>query len=71
MKASNRMVNIIEDHACICHFIDCLCTSIENGTELPNFVPVLNDALVTDQLGKIAEVIQRSRMAYYANIKED
>ena len=55
MKASDRIVNIIEDHALICHFLDSVVCALENGTELPNFVPVLNDTLITDHLSTITE----------------
>ena len=55
MKASERTLNIIEDHALIVHTIDSICTALENGTEMPNFIPILNDTLVTDQLGRICE----------------
>lgn len=55
MKVNDRIINIIEDHACITQFLDQLSCAIENDdTEMPNFVPVLHDTLVTDQLGRIA-----------------
>lgn len=58
---TDREINIIQDHACIVHFIDSLSTAIENNDDLPNFVPVLNDTLVTDQLSMIAETICKLR----------
>lgn len=61
MKVNDRIVNIIEDHACITQFLDGICCAIENGTDMPNFVPVCNDTIVTDQLGKIAETITNLR----------
>lgn len=61
MKASDRLINIIEDHACITQFIDAVCCALENGTDMPNFVPVCNDTVLTDQLGKIAETITNLR----------
>lgn len=59
MKASDRLINIIEDHANITQFLDQVCCALENGTEMPNFVPVLHDTLVTDQLGVIAENLNK------------
>lgn len=60
MKASDRLLNIIEDHANITQFIDQVCCALENGDrQMPNFVPVLHDTLVTDQLGLIAEKLNR------------
>lgn len=61
VKEESRLIGIVEDHALMCHFIDSLVCSIENGTELPNFIPVLNDVMVSDQLSRIAETIQKYR----------
>ena len=61
MKNSDRLINIIEDHAMIVHMIDSMCCALENGTPMPNFIPVLNDTIVTDQLGKIAEALSSKR----------
>lgn len=61
MENSERLINIIEDHANICQFLDGVHTAIINGTEMPNYVPVLNDTLLTDQLGIIAETITNLR----------
>ena len=61
MENNMRLIDIVEDHAMIVHTIDSIACSIENGTEMPNFIPVLNDTLVTDQLGKICETITKLR----------
>jgi len=61
MDAGNRFLDIIEDYANITHFIDSLACALENGSDLPNFVPVLNDTLITDHLSKIAEAINKLR----------
>lgn len=61
MENSERLIDIIEDHANMVHTIDAICTAIENDTEMPNFIPVMNDTLVTDQLGKICETITTLR----------
>lgn len=60
-SAENRTIDIIEDHARVCDTIDAICCSIENGTDMPNYIPVCNNAMVTDQLGKIAECITKLR----------
>lgn len=56
MKVDNNILRIIEDHALMVHCIDSICTALENDTDMPNFIPILHDTLVTDQLGKICEV---------------
>ncbi|MBR1449542.1 MAG: hypothetical protein IJ588_12455 [Prevotella sp.] len=61
MKADNRLIDIIEDHALIVDFIDHVACGIENGSAMPEFVPVLNDGVVTDNLSKIAETITMLR----------
>lgn len=60
-RVSERMINIIEDHAMIVHAIDSIACAIKNGTAMPNFIPVLNDTVVTDHLSKICECINKSR----------
>ena len=59
MKPSERLLNTIEDHALMVHTIDSICCALENGTPMPNFIPVMNDAVVTDQLSKIAEALNK------------
>lgn len=61
MKTDSDMLEIVEDHVRIVDFIDHIVCAIENGTAMPNFVPVLHDLLVTDQLGRIAEAITSLR----------
>lgn len=51
----------IEDHTRVCDVIDAICCAIENGTDMPNYVPVCNDLMLTDQLGKICETITTLR----------
>lgn len=60
-SAENRTIDIIEDHARVCDTIDAICCAIENGTDMPNFIPVCNDLQLSDQLGKIAECITTLR----------
>ena len=61
MKVSDRVINIIEDHESIVQTLDAICCALENGTPMPNFIPVLNDTLVTDQLSKICEALSEKR----------
>jgi len=59
MKVDDRLLNIIQDHARVCDTLDAICCSIENGTAMPNFIPVCCDTLLTDQLSKIVEAINK------------
>ncbi len=58
---SDQIVEIIQDHTRVADTIDNICCAIENGTEMPNFIPVCNDSMVSDQLGKICEEITKLR----------
>lgn len=57
----DKAIEVIEDHTRITDTLDSICCAIENGTEMPNFIPVCNDTMVSDQLGKIAETITNLR----------
>lgn len=61
MEANKQVIEVIEDHVRVCDTIDSICCAIENGTEMPNFIPVCNDAMVSDQLSKICETITTLR----------
>jgi len=63
MSDSNTLtvVEKLEDHVRVCDTIDAICCAIENGTNMPNFIPVCNDSMLSDQLGKIAEHINLLR----------
>ena len=61
MKNSNKEIEIIQDHARVCDTIDSICCAIENGTAMPNFIPVCNDTILSDQLSKICETITKLR----------
>lgn len=65
MKNHDKLIEIVEDHALLTHAIDSICCALENDTEMPNFIPVLHDAMVTDQLGRICEsfTLLRNRAA--------
>lgn len=61
MKVEKRILNIIEDHESIVQTLDAICCALENGTDMPNFIPVLHDAMVTDELGKICEALSKRK----------
>lgn len=61
MEANRKVISVIEDHVRVCDTLDSICCAIENGTEMPNYIPVCNDTLVTDQLSKICETITKLR----------
>ena len=58
---NEQVIEIIQDHTRVTDTIDSICCAIENGTDMPNFIPVCNDTMVSDQLGKIAETITNLR----------
>lgn len=62
MSDSDKVIEIIEDHVRVTDYLDQLCCAIENPKiELPNFVPVCNDSLVTDRLTTITEHVKKLR----------
>lgn len=61
MKVDRQIFETIQDHTRVTDTIDSICCAIENGTEMPNFIPVCNDTILSDQLGKIAETITNLR----------
>ena len=61
MKKIDIILEIVQDHTRVTDTIDSICCAIENGTEMPNFIPVCNDPMISDQLGKICETITELR----------
>ena len=61
MEIKDDVLEIIQDHTRVTDTIDSICCAIENGTEMPNFIPVCNDTMLSDQLGKICETITNLR----------
>lgn len=57
----NNILEIIQDHTRVTDTIDSICCAIENGSEMPNYIPVCNDVLISDQLAKICETITKLR----------
>ena len=62
MKVNKEVLEIIQDHTRVTDFLDALCCSIENPkVEIPNFIPICNDSLVTERLTQITEHIKELR----------
>lgn len=61
MEIKDDVLEIIQDHTRVTDTIDSICCAIENGTEMPNFIHVCNDTMLSDQLGKICETITNLR----------
>ena len=60
-EAMNRVLDNAEDFVSVKNVIDAICCAIENGTAMPNYIPVCNDLLLSDQLGKISSCITSLR----------
>lgn len=60
-SAENRTIDMIEDFARVRDVLDYICCAIENGADMPNFIPVCNDTMLSDQLAQIVEHIQSLR----------
>lgn len=60
-SAENRSIDMIEDFARVRDVLDYICCAIENGVDMPNFIPVCNDTMLTDQLTQIVEHIKDLR----------
>ncbi len=60
MEATDRLLDIIEDHESITQFLGNLAVSLSDGGKMPNFVPVLHDSLLTDYLSKICEKLMKT-----------
>lgn len=61
MKVNDRILNIIEDHESITQTLDQIVSALENGSPMPNYIPVLHDTLMTDNLSRICEKINALR----------
>lgn len=62
MENNDRIIDMVEDYARVTDFIDNLCCAIENPkVELPNFIPMCNDGLITDRLTTITQHIKELR----------
>lgn len=59
MVYSDRVVNIIEDHESIVQTLSAIVFAIKNKKPMPQFIPILNDTLVTDHLCVICEELNK------------
>lgn len=60
-SAENRTIDMMQDYVRVTDTIDYICCAIENGTDMPNNIPVCNDTVLTDQLSRICETITNLR----------
>lgn len=60
-SAENRTIDMMQDYVRVTDTIDYICCAIENGSDMPNCIPVCNEVLLTDQLSKICETITKLR----------
>ena len=62
MDKNKSYIEIIEDHTRVTDYLDQLCCAIENPkVDIPNYIPVCNDGLITDRLTTITEHIKDLR----------
>lgn len=62
MMVSKNVLEVVQDHANITQFIDQVCCYLENDeVPKPNYIPVLHDTLVTDQLTMILEHLNKPK----------
>ena len=62
MNVDHEILCIIQDHALVTQYLDQLCCACENpAVEVPNFIPVTNESLLTDRLTTITEHIKELR----------
>ena len=54
---NKRVIEIIEDHESIVQTLNAIACAIENCTGMPNYIPMLHDTAVSDQLGIICEAL--------------
>jgi len=62
MEGTRQIIEIIEDHAMMADILNSICCALKNGTSMPNYIPVMNDGVITDQLGKICEALTQLQM---------
>jgi len=54
------VISLIQDYTRVTDTIDSICCAIENpDVGMPNFIPQCNDGMLSDQLQKIVEHINR------------
>lgn len=54
MEGISRIIDIVEDYACVVHFVEHWNLWVQGAADKP-IVPSLHDALVMDMLGHILE----------------
>lgn len=61
IEVNNRIIDTIEDFACVSQTIDQIVTALDNNLPMPNYIPVLHDTLMTDHLSRICETLNKRR----------
>ena len=61
MKVDDRILNIIEDHESVTQTIIQIVSALQENKPMPNYIPLLHDTLVTDQLSIICEKLNALR----------
>ena len=60
MEASDRLIDIIEDHESLRQTLGAINVALEENLPMP-IIPTLNDLVLTDILGKICERLNNGR----------
>lgn len=61
MWQDNRIIDIIEDHESVVQVLSAIDIALRLGKPMPNYIPVLHDALITDCLSNICERLSKER----------
>ena len=61
MNVTEKILEKIEDLESIVQTLNAMACAIENGTDMPNYIPMLNDGLTTDNLSTICEALKKAR----------
>ena len=59
---NENIISIIEDHVRICDVLAHISHAINSGGVMPNYVPVMNDASISDMLTDIIRRLERGRV---------
>lgn len=68
---NDRLIAIVQDYALLTEYLNELCCAIHNkNLDLPNFVPVMNDELVSAQLEEITKCIREYKKGVWRILSE-
>lgn len=60
-KMGDRLLDTVEDFARVSDMLSQIAYSIRTGCEYPNYIPCMNDALLTDLLSDIIYELKKLR----------